>query len=149
MPIDAFPPINASLNATAAVLLVLGYVAVRRGRIATHRGCMLAAFLVSCLFLAGYVTYHVLKAQQTGEGHTRFTGTGWVRPVYLFILASHVLLAIVNLPMTLVTLYLGLRGRFERHRRIARWTWPMWMYVSVTGVVVYIMLYQLYPHTPS
>jgi uncharacterized membrane protein YozB (DUF420 family) len=143
--LDLFPRINATLNGIAAVLLLAGYVFIRRKRIGPHKVCMIAAVVVSAAFLASYLTYHTLKAMQTGKGHTSFTGTGLVRPVYFTILISHVLLAAVNLPMVIVTLYRAMRNQFDRHRIIARWTWPVWMYVSVTGVIVYWMLYHLYP----
>ena len=133
------PAVNAALNALATLLLTVGYVAVRRKRIWLHKRCMLAAFAVSCVFLTSYLLYHYL------HGSTKFTHPGPIRYVYFFILITHVTLAVVNLPLVLVTLSRALRGRIEEHKRIARWTWPIWMYVSVTGVVVYLMLYQLYP----
>ena len=139
------PAINAALNATSAVLLFVGYSFVRRGRIAAHRACMLSAFATSTLFLVCYVIYHILKRRLTGQAHTSFTGVGIVRPIYFTILISHLILAFAVLPLVLTTLYFALRGRFDRHRRIARWTFPIWLYVSVTGVVVYVMLYQALP----
>jgi len=145
MDVHDLPTINASLNATSAILLTLGYRFVRRGRIRAHRICMSAAFATSTAFLACYITYHVLKQRLTGEAHTRFAGTGLVRPLYFTILISHLILAFAVLPMALATLYYALRARFEKHRRIARWTFPIWLYVSITGVVVYLMLYHLYP----
>ncbi|MBI4578432.1 MAG: DUF420 domain-containing protein [Planctomycetes bacterium] len=137
------PTLNACLNATAAVLLVAGYRAIRRGDVRTHRRRMIAAFLVSIAFLTSYVTYHVTRQVHEGVGHTPFTGPAGLRPAYFALLISHLLLAIVTLPMVVVTLALALRGRFDRHRRLARWTWPIWMYVSVTGVIVYLMLYHV------
>ncbi len=137
------PRLNATLNGIAAVLLVSGFIAIRRRRVTLHKTLMLSAFVVSTLFLASYVTYHVLKQQATGEAHTRFPGTGPLRTTYLVILVSHVILAVVNLPLVIVTMVRALRGRIDRHRRIARWTLPIWIYVSVTGVVVYWMLYHL------
>ena len=136
------PSINAALNTASAVLLSTGYVAVRRRQLRLHISCMLAALTTSTLFLASYLYYHfaVLDGRPTP-----FTGQGWVRPVYFAVLLSHTLLAVIVAPMACVTAYLGLRGRFERHRQIARWTFPLWLYVSVTGVVVYVMLYHLYP----
>jgi uncharacterized membrane protein YozB (DUF420 family) len=148
MDLDVFPPVNATLNGIAGVLLLAGYIFIRRKRIGPHKACMIAAVIVSAGFLASYLTYHMLKAYETGKGHTSFTGTGFIRPVYFFILITHVVLAAVNLPMVIVTLYRAWRNQFDRHTRIARWTWPIWMYVSVTGVIVYWMLYHLYPSIP-
>ena len=129
------PTINAVLNATAAVLLVWGYTLIRRGHKRQHRRVMLAAFTASVLFLVGYLVYHAQV------GSVRFQGTGTIRTVYLLILATHTVLAAAVPPLAIVTLSRGLAGRFDRHRRIARWTLPIWLYVSVTGVVVYLMLY--------
>jgi uncharacterized membrane protein YozB (DUF420 family) len=137
------PTVNAALNATAIVLLIAGYRAIRGGNVRIHRRRMLAAFLVSMAFLGSYLTYHVTRQIHEGVGHTVFSGPAALRPFYLVLLFSHLVLAAVNLPMVLVTLSLGLRQRYIRHRRIARWTWPVWMYVSVTGVAVYVMLYHL------
>jgi uncharacterized membrane protein YozB (DUF420 family) len=131
------PTLNAVLNATAASLLVLGWWNIRRGRIDAHRRIMIAAFATSALFLVSYVTYHAQI------GSRPFTGTGSVRTVYLSILFSHIVLAALILPLALVTLRRGLRRDDVRHRRIARWTLPIWLYVSVTGVVIYLMLYRL------
>ncbi len=133
------PAVNAALNATSAVLLLIAYRHIRRLEIESHRRWMLATAAVSAVFLISYVTYHVQV------GSVRFTGRGPVRVVYFTILISHTLLAIANVPLVLRTLYLGLKRRDDRHRRIARWTFPIWLYVSVTGVVVYVMLYHLYP----
>ena len=135
IPLAALPTINAALNATSAVLLSLGYVAIRRRAVRVHRGCMLGAFVASSIFLVSYVTYHVQV------GTTRFPGTGWIRPVYFSILGTHTLLAACIPPLVVTTLALALRGRFARHARLARWTLPSWLYVSVTGVVVYLLLY--------
>ncbi len=131
------PSINAALNATAAVLLAWGYSLIRRGRVRTHRKVMTAAFAVSCLFLVGYLTYHYRV------GSVRFPGTGAIRTVYLSILATHTILAAAVPVLAIITLRRGLAARYDKHRRIARWTLPIWMYVSVTGVVVYVMLYHL------
>lgn len=133
------PALNAGLNAASALFLLLGWVAIRGGRVERHRGWVLAAASTSTLFLACYVAYHLRV------GSVRFTGQGPVRMVYFSILLTHTVLAIVIVPFVLRTLYLGLKRRDDRHRRIARWTLPMWLYVSVTGVVVYWMLYRLYP----
>ena len=131
------PSINAFLNATAAVLLVWGYLLIRRKRVDTHRKVMTTAFVVSCLFLVGYLTYHYQV------GSVRFQKTGVIRTVYLSILASHTVLAAAVPVLAIVTLRRGLAARFDKHRRIARFTLPIWLYVSVTGVVVYLMLYHL------
>lgn len=131
------PTLNAVLNATATVLLCAGYVFVRARNVRAHRACMLAAFAVSAAFLASYLVYHAQV------GSVRFTGQGWIRPVYFTILITHVALAAVILPLVLVTFTRALRGQIDLHRRIARWTLPLWLYVSVTGVVVYVMLYRL------
>lgn len=130
------PSINALLNATAAILLIWGYMLIRRKRIDTHRRVMLTAFTVSCLFLVCYLVYHYQV------GSVRFPKTGLIRTVYLSILASHTVLAAAVPFLAVITLRRGLAARFDRHRRIARWTLPIWLYVSVTGVVVYLMLYQ-------
>ena len=137
MSVSDLPALNATLNAIAAVLLVIGYVLIRRGRIQQHRHVMLAAFTTSALFLVSYVIYHA------NAGSRPFAGQGAIRIVYFAILISHVILAAAILPMALITLTHALRARFDRHRRIARWTLPIWLYVSVTGVVVYLMLYQM------
>jgi putative membrane protein len=137
MGVADLPALNAVLNATAAVLLVTGFVLIRRGRKRAHRGVMIAAFAVSCAFLASYLTYHAIA------GTVYFRGTGAIRAVYLSILATHTVLAAAVPPLAIATLARGLRGRFDRHRRLARWTLPLWLYVSVTGVVVYCMLYRL------
>ena len=137
--ISALPTLNALLNGASAVLLVSGYLLIRRRRVAAHRACMLTAFVVSTIFLVSYLTLRYYA------GMTRFGGQGWIRPVYFTILASHTILAAAIVPLALVTLSRALRTRFDRHVRIARWTLPLWLYVSVTGVVVYLILYQLYP----
>jgi putative membrane protein len=131
------PAINAWLNATSAVLLGVGYLCIRSQRVPAHRLAMTGAFTVSVLFLFSYVTYHY------GFGSRSFTGTGWIRLVYFPLLISHIVLAAVIVPLALITIHRAWRGEFERHRRIARWTLPLWLYVSVTGVVVYWMLYRL------
>lgn len=133
--VPALPTLNAALNATSAVLLTAGFVFIRRRRIGAHKACMLSAFATSTLFLVSYLYYH------WQVGATPFEGVGWTRPVYFAILISHTVLAAAVVPLVLVTLYRALRERFDRHRAIARWTLPIWLYVSVTGVVVYLMLY--------
>lgn len=137
---SVLPAVDASLNGLAAVLLACGYVAIRTRRIRVHRAFMLAAFAASVLFLASYLTYHFHSPVQYFKGH------GFVRVVYFAILISHIVLAMAVVPLALITLSRALRKRFDRHRRIARWTWPIWMYVSVTGVLVYFMLYVWFPH---
>ena len=137
MSVTDLPALNASLNALATIFLLAGYVFVRQKRVAAHRLCMIAALATSVLFLTSYVIYHA------NVGSRPFTGTGPIRIVYFAILISHVLLAIAIVPMVLLTVSRALAGRFDPHRRIARITWPLWMYVSVTGVIVYLMLYRM------
>jgi uncharacterized membrane protein YozB (DUF420 family) len=131
------PSVNAFLNATAAVLLGVGYLLIRRKQIAAHRKVMLTAFVVSCLFLVCYLVYHFQV------GHVVYKRTGFIRAFYLSLLTSHTILAATVPVLAIITLRRGLAKRFDRHRRIARWTFPIWMYVSVTGVIVYLMLYHL------
>ena len=133
-----FPQINATLNGASAVLLLIGRNYIKHGRMAAHRAVMIAALISSSLFLTSYLYYH------WHVGSVHFQGQGWSRPVYFTILTSHTILAIVVVPMVILTLSRALRGRFDRHRAIARWTFPLWMYVSVTGVIVYFMLYHLF-----
>ncbi len=133
-----FPFVNAGLNATSAVLIATGVGLIRAGRRAAHRGVMIAAVVSSSLFLASYLYYHA------HVGSVRFSATGWIRPVYFAILLTHTILAAVVVPLVLVTLIRGLRERCDRHKAIAKWTYPVWLYVSVTGVVIYVMLYRLY-----
>jgi putative membrane protein len=140
-------PLNAFLNGCATVLLLAGFIFIRQKRVRAHRACMISAMLVSIVFLASYLVYHY------HVGNVRFSGAGWVRSLYFAILIPHVTLAGLIVPLALVTIWFALRGNFARHRRIARWTWPLWMYVSVTGVIVYAMLYRMYtpiyPRTPA
>jgi uncharacterized membrane protein YozB (DUF420 family) len=131
-----FPVINASLNGTSTVLLITGRWLIAQRRIAAHRFVMVTAVVTSSLFLASYLYYHA------HVGSVRFQGTGWSRPVYFTILISHVILAAVIVPLVIITLTRALRDRFDKHRAIARWTFPLWLYVSITGVLVYFMLYQ-------
>jgi len=131
------PAVNAALNATSTILLVAGWSFIRRRDIRRHRACMLAAFATSALFLTSYLVYHA------NVGSVPFSGQGLVRTVYFTILITHVILAATILPLALVTLSRALAQRFDRHRAIARWTFPIWLYVSVTGVVIYVMLYRL------
>ena len=138
MTISDLPAVNATLNATAATLLVIGYTLIRRGRIRQHRAVMLAAFATSTLFLISYLVYHA------HAGSRPFPGRGPIRGVYFTILITHIILAAAILPMALITLSRALSQKFDRHKAIARWTLPIWLYVSVTGVIVYLMLYQMY-----
>ncbi len=131
------PALNASLNLVSALLVTAGFYFVRRKNVRVHRICMLAALVTSTLFLTSYLLYHY------NVGSIRFGGQGWVRMVYFPILFSHIVLAAVVLPMVLRTAYLAAHNRFDMHVRIARWTFPTWMYVSVTGVIVYLMLYKM------
>jgi uncharacterized membrane protein YozB (DUF420 family) len=135
--ISDLPALNATLNATSAVLLVTAWILIRRGRWIAHRNVMLAAVCTSVLFLISYLTYHAQV------GSVRFTKQGPIRLVYFSILLTHTILAAVIVPMVIVTVWRGLAAKYDRHRRIARWTLPVWLYVSVTGVIVYIMLYRL------
>ncbi len=134
-----WPALNAALNGLSALLLTTGYFFIRRRQVAVHRVFMGAAFLTSSLFLASYLGYHYYV------GATAFRGQGWIRPVYYGILLTHTALAALTVPLALVTLSRALRQQYDRHKRIARWTLPIWLYVSITGVVVYAMLYHLYP----
>ena len=133
-----FPALNASLNGTSAVLLVSGRWFIVHGRMAIHRAFMIAALITSSAFLGCYLYYHY------HVGHVDFQGKDWSRPVYFSILISHTILAAVIVPLIIITLTRALRERFDRHRRIARWTFPLWLYVSITGVVIYLMLYRIY-----
>jgi len=133
-----YPVIDASLNGTSAVLLLTGRSLIKHGRLAAHRAVMVAALVSSTCFLASYLYYH------WHVGSVHFQGTGWIRPVYFGILISHTILAVMIVPMIIITLSRALRRRFDRHRAIARWTFPLWLYVSVTGVVIYVMLYHVF-----
>lgn len=135
--ISDLPTVNATLNTISAILLTIGYLLIRQRKIEAHKRCMLAAFAVSVLFLISYVIYHA------NAGSKPFEQQGWIRPVYFTILISHIILAFVIVPLALRTLYLAWRERFEQHRRIAKITLPIWLYVSVTGVLIYLMLYQM------
>ena len=133
--LSIFPALNASLNGASGILLVVGHRFIQRKRVAVHRACMLAAFSCSTIFLACYLYYHF------HAGVIKFQGHGWIRPVYFTLLLSHTILAVVVVPMVLVTLARALRSDFIRHRAIARWTYPIWLYVSITGVLVYFFVY--------
>ena len=137
MTISDLPALNATLNSISAILLLIGYVLIRKRSIRAHAACMLSAVVTSALFLTSYLIYHFHVLSKP------YPGQGWRKTLYLSILASHVVLAIVIVPLVIVTLTFALKKRFDRHKKIARITWPLWMYVSVTGVIVYLMLYQL------
>ena len=137
VPVTSLPHLNALLNAISAILLLVGYGFIRQRNVAAHRRCMLAALGSSGLFLASYLVYHF------SVGSVRFQGEGWIRMVYFAVLVSHTVLATAIVPLVVMTVVRALRQRFDRHRVIARWTLPLWLYVSVTGVAVYWMLYQM------
>ena len=139
MTLADLPAINATLNATSAVLLCIGYGFIRRGKIMAHKTCMLAAFVVSVLFLVCYLIYHRY------HGVTHFPASGWPKRIYYAILFPHLTLAIAIVPLALITLRRAFKEQFGKHVRIARWTLPIWLFVSITGVIVYWMLYHLYP----
>jgi uncharacterized membrane protein YozB (DUF420 family) len=138
IPLSSLPAVNASLNGASAAFLMSGYAFIRRGKIQAHRFCMGSAFVCSTVFLISYLYFHF------HAGLIRFGGQGWIRPVYFALLTSHTILAVVIVPLVLMTLTRALRGQFDRHRAIARWTLPLWFYVSVTGVVIYWLLYIAY-----
>ncbi len=137
--ISYLPHVNACLNSASALLLFTGYTFIRQRNVVAHRACQVAALAISILFLASYLTYHF------NHGATRFQGIGLIRPIYFTILTTHTILATVIVPLVILTFYRAFRGDFARHRRIARITLPLWLYVSITGVIVYLMLYQIYP----
>ena len=141
MSVSFLPTLNAMLNATSGILLVCGFLFIRRRGVSAHRACMLGAVTSSSLFLISYLVYHV----GFGKGVTRFAGAGFAKTFYLSVLISHTILAVTIVPFVIVTLRRALKSEFPRHRKIARWTFPMWLYVSVTGVIVYLMLYHFYP----
>ncbi|MGQ0542571.1 MAG: DUF420 domain-containing protein [Blastocatellia bacterium] len=140
-----FPHLNAILNASSGIFLFFGLYFILTKQIARHRACMLTASLISTLFLASYLTHHAIRTYYFGLGATKFTGEGLIRPIYFTILTSHTILAALVTPFVLLTLWRGLKGQYDKHKRIARLVLPVWMYVSITGVVVYLLLYQLYP----
>src|ERR1019366_7515814 len=142
MTVHDLPAVNATLNGLSAILLATGFVCIKRKKVAAHRACMIAAFSTSVRFLICYLTYHYYT------GVTRFLNPLWFKPIYLTLLATHTVLAVVIVPLILVTLNRAFKERFDLHKKIARWTWPIWMYVSVTGVVVYLILYQIFPQAP-
>jgi uncharacterized membrane protein YozB (DUF420 family) len=142
IPLSYLPPLNASLNAVSAILLIAGFSFIRSRRRAAHRRCMIGALVASTIFLISYLTYHTLA------GTTRYTGTGWMRTAYFTLLTSHTILAVTVPPLAILTLVRAVQERFDRHRRIARITFPIWLYVSTTGVVIYLMLRGSYEAAP-
>lgn len=139
MTVSDLPLVNACLNGTSTILLSVGYFYVKRGRNDAHRNCMVGALVTSTIFLACYLYYHYFA------GRTTFRDPQWFRPIYLVILLTHTVLAVAIVPMVLWTVVRAIQKRWESHKRIARWTWPIWMYVSITGVVIYLLLYQIFP----
>jgi len=145
MSLADFPPLNAALNSLSALLLVAGWWCIRSGRRGAHRNCMIAAFVSSTAFLACYLWYHVQMQRLHGRAHTSFTEPAWFRPIYLSILMTHLVGAVAILPLIGITFFRAFRERFDAHRRIARWTLPVWLYVSLTGVGIYLLLYRIFP----
>jgi uncharacterized membrane protein YozB (DUF420 family) len=143
--LHVFPHLNALLNTVSGVFLIAGFYFILRKRVAEHRWCMICASSVSAVFLISYVTHHVLRTYYFGLGPTRFTGEGLIRPIYFTILTSHTILAALVGPFVILTLIRGIKGRIEAHRRLARLVFPVWLYVAITGVTVYLLLYQIYP----
>ena len=141
MTLSDLPAVNAVLNTLSTIFLTCGYIFIRRQRQVAHRNCMIGAVISSALFLTCYLIYHY------NAGRTVFRDPAWFRPIYLTILLTHTILAVVIVPMVLTTLYHAVRRQFERHKKIARWTWPIWMYVSITGVLIYFLLYHVFPQT--
>jgi putative membrane protein len=148
MTLSDLPALNACLNFTSAVLLSIGLYQIKQGKQEAHKRSMIAAFCASTLFLAGYLFYHFYRYYHDHVGETKFLNPAWFHPYYLTLLVSHLLLAFAILPLVFVTLFFAAKGRFESHKKIARWTWPIWMYVSVTGVMIYLILYQIFPQVP-
>jgi uncharacterized membrane protein YozB (DUF420 family) len=139
--------VNASLNGLSAIFLIAGFAFIRRQNMLAHRYCMLLAFSTSVLFLASYLTYHFGLAYYLHRGPTRFLEPAWFRPIYLWVLLTHTVLAAIIVPLVLITLSRALKTRFPLHKKIARWTWPLWMYVSITGVLIYFLLYRIFPQS--
>lgn len=143
--LKVFPHLNAALNASSGIFLIFGFYFIRSRNISFHRFCMLAACIISGLFLISYITHHSIRTYYFGLGPTKFTGEGIVRPIYFTILTTHTFLATIITPFVLITLWRALKGKFEIHKKLARFVFPIWLYVSITGVIVYLMLYQLFP----
>jgi uncharacterized membrane protein YozB (DUF420 family) len=142
------PAVNAGLNSLSTLLLLAGFILIKRGNKLAHQKCMIGALVTSTVFLVCYLTYHYKMKQVYGEAHTKFVDPAWFRPIYLVILFTHLIGAFAIVPMVLLTTTRAFKERFEAHKKIARWTWPIWMYVSVTGVLIYFLLYQIFPQTP-
>lgn len=142
MTLHDLPALNASLNGLSALLLLAGFIFIKRGNQDAHRRCMITAFVSSCVFLIGYLVHKVFVVKGV---NTPFAGPAGLKPWYLLMLATHVILAMAIVPLALASIAFGLKGKFEQHKKVARWTWPLWMYVSVTGVLIYLLLYQIYP----
>ncbi|MFN7139615.1 MAG: DUF420 domain-containing protein [Limisphaerales bacterium] len=140
MSISDLPAVNASLNSLSTLFLLIGYVMIKKGKQIAHRNCMISAFATSVVFLISYLTYHF-----NVEVVTRFSEPQWFRPIYLVILLTHTVLAIVIVPLVFMSFHRAFKARYELHRKISKWTWPLWMYVSITGVVIYLLLYQIFP----
>lgn len=143
--LQIFPHLNAALNAFSGLLLITGFYFIMKRRISEHRFCMLSASIVSAVFLISYLTHHALRTYYFGLGPTKFTGEGIIRPIYFTVLTSHTILAALVGPFVILTLRRGLKGWYESHKKLARLVFPVWLYVSTTGVVVYLLLYQIYP----
>ena len=143
--LQIFPHLNAILNATSGTFLLIGFYFIHSREIAKHRASMLAAAGISAIFLVSYLSHHAIRTYYFGLGPTKFTGTGLIRPVYFTILTSHTILAALVAPFIVLTLWRGVKGQFEKHKKIARLVYPVWLYVSATGVIVYLILYQFYP----
>jgi putative membrane protein len=143
MNLSDLPAVNAGLNSLSAVFLTAGYIFIRHQHQVAHRNCMIGAVISSALFLTCYIIYHY------NAGRTTFRDPAWFRPIYLTILLTHTILAVAIVPMVLMTLYRAARRQFESHKRISRWTWPIWIYVSVTGVLIYFLLYHIFPQRPG
>tara|TARA_Y100001960_G_C14748999_1_gene867326 strand:+ start:2033 stop:2512 length:480 start_codon:yes stop_codon:yes gene_type:complete len=144
MTIQDLPLINASLNALATLFLTFGYFFIKKGNKSAHKKCMISAFITSAVFLTCYLIYHF-----NTEVVTSFENPDWFRPFYLIILVTHIILAVVILPLIFMTFSRALKARYELHKKIAKWTWPLWMYVSITGVLIYLLLYQIFPQSKS
>jgi len=145
MTFSDLPAVNACLNGLSTIFLTAGFVLIKRGNQRAHRNCMIAALASSTVFLVCYLYYHYQMKQVYGEAHTRFVDPAWFRPIYLAILFTHLIGAIAIVPLVIMTVSRAIRQKFELHKKIARWTWPIWMYVSVTGVVIYFLLYRIFP----
>lgn len=143
--LQIFPHLNATLNGLSGVFLIFGFYFIRTKQISKHRAAMLTAFTLSGIFLACYLTHHAIRTYYFGLGPTKFTGEGIIRPIYFTILTTHTILATVITPFILIVLWRALKGKFEIHKKLARLVFPVWLYVSITGVIVYLMLYQLFP----